>query len=282
MLHRLARSRVARLALVAAAALPLLTLLAARARAWGPAEDPAPAELVVTTADFAFSAPRRVPAGLTRVVLKNGGAEHHHVQLVRLADGHTYAEYMARLAAGDLGVPWATFVGGPDTPGPGGESEATLMLTEGEYVMLCLISGSDKVPHLAKGMSLPISVGPPATPVADTRMVLDEYSFSISPELRVGRRTIRIENRGSQVHHVALVRLAEGRTAEEAMRWAAKPVGTAPGQPVGGTTGIAPGLVNYITVDLTAGEYALICFIPDARDGRSHAHHGMLRQLRVR
>lgn len=54
-----------------------------------------------------------------------------------------------------------------------------------------------------------------------------------------------------------------------------------PGIVSGGTTALAPGVVNFITADFAAGEYVLLCFVPDAKHGRSHFAHGMVRQIRV-
>jgi hypothetical protein len=176
----------------------------------------APHDLIVTAADFRFRAPRSVPAGLTRIRLKNDGPEFHHVQLVRLDQGHTVQEFMDRLGKGDFSAPWATFVGGPEAPMPGRETEVTVELTEGQYVMICLISGPpDHVPHVAKGMMLPLTVTAAAAPrakepEADVRMVLDDYSFTTTPELRAGRHSIRVENAAAQPHHVDIVKLAPG------------------------------------------------------------------------
>jgi hypothetical protein len=49
---------------------------------------------------------------------------------------------------------------------------------------------------------------------------------------------------------------------------------------MGGTTVIAKGGVNYITAQFAPGEYGLICFMPDARDGKPHLH-GMMKQFTV-
>jgi hypothetical protein len=37
----------------------------------------------------------------------------------------------------------------------------------------------------------------------------------------------------------------------------------------------------YFTADLTPGEYLLICFLPDAKDGKPHFVHGMMQQIKV-
>jgi hypothetical protein len=38
----------------------------------------------------------------------------------------------------------------------------------------------------------------------------------------------------------------------------------------------------FFSVDFTPGEYALLCFSPDEKDGLSHESHGMIRQITVR
>jgi uncharacterized cupredoxin-like copper-binding protein len=45
--------------------------------------------------------------------------------------------------------------------------------------------------------------------------------------------------------------------------------------------GIGPNQENWLTVDLEPGEYALYCFLPDAKDGKEHLQHGMLKQITV-
>jgi hypothetical protein len=115
----------------------------------------------------------------------------------------------------------------------------------------------------------------------DVRIVLDDYSFTITPELRAGRHTIRVENAAAQPHHVEFVRLAPGKTVGDLMQWFKRREGPPPGEPVGGTTPLTRGAVSFVTADFAPGEYALFCFVPDAKDKRSHVAHGMVRQIRV-
>jgi hypothetical protein len=51
---------------------------------------------------------------------------------------------------------------------------------------------------------------------------------------------------------------------------------------MGGITDIVPGDVVYLQVDVPAGEYAFICFDPDAKDGKPHFMHGMIKKVTVR
>ena len=50
---------------------------------------------------------------------------------------------------------------------------------------------------------------------------------------------------------------------------------------MGGTVGLSQGRTNYVHVDLEPAEYALLCFLPDAKDGKPHVLHGMLKQVTV-
>jgi hypothetical protein len=65
------------------------------------------------------------------------------------------------------------------------------------------------------------------------------------------------------------------------VEWTAKQEGPPPGAPMGGTVGLSGGHTNYVHADFEPGEYALICFLPDAKDGKPHFMHGMVKQFSV-
>lgn len=247
---------------------------------------PAPTLVTVTARDFAFAAPTTVPAGLTTVRLVNEGREMHHAQLVRLDDGHTVEEMMR--VAGEHGpIPaWAHFVGGPNVPAPGGFTEATMQLQPGTYALVCFVPSGDGVPHLMKGMVKPLTVVPARSeavaPAAGIRMVLRDYAFDIAPEITAGRHTLRVENAAAQPHEVVVMRLAPGKTPQDLLAWMQTQAGPPPAVPMGGTALLSTGESNQITADFEPGEYALLCFVPDARDGAPHVAHGMVRQITVR
>ena len=229
-----------------------------------------------------------VPAGMTRIRLRNDGPDIHHVHLVRIDSGHTTAELFARLSAGDLDIPWMTLVGGPEIPAMGTESVVTLDLPAGQYAMFCVVPSLDGVRHVAKGMFRALTVTPSATPVAavepkaDVRMVLSDYAFTLTPELTRGVHTVRVENEAEQPHMVVLIRLHAGKTAVDAEQWSKHRQGPPPFDEAGGTTAIARGKAVFYTTDVTPADYLLLCFWPDAKDGRSHAAHGMVRQITIR
>jgi hypothetical protein len=61
-----------------------------------------------------------------------------------------------------------------------------------------------------------------------------------------------------------------------------KVTGPPPGMPYSGIAFMAPGQVNYITLDVQPGEYAELCVVPDAKDGKPHVAHGMVAQITVK
>ena len=248
-------------------------------------------ELTIVTHDFRFDAPDTIAAGLTRVRLRNEGQEHHHAQIVRLGPGVTIPKLLEAIGKSVASLPAGTkFVGGPNVPAKGGISEVVLTLEPGQYALICFVSGTDHIPHLAKGMTRLITVTPPQfvvskskprQPVEDIRMTLHDYAFDLPPVIRAGRHTIRVENAASQPHEAVLGRLKPGNSLSDLVQWIKTREGDMPGEEVGGTVALSTGEVNFMNVELTAGEYILLCFVPDAKDGRSHLAHGMIRQFTV-
>lgn len=246
-----------------------------------------PLVVEIRARDYAFTASDTIAAGLTTLRLYNDGPDIHHVWLVRLEEGKTVNDLLAALQTSHNLPSWAVDVGGPNLPaGPGAHNDATLRLEAGNYVMVCVIPAADGMPHVMKGMVRPITVvdrGQPDAPLpaADIVMTLDDYKFETNIEISAGVHTIRIENAAPQSHEVVALRLMPGKTAQDLLAWSAKPAGPPPAVPVAGITGIARGEVNQVTADFQPGEYVLVCFWPDAKDGRPHFMHGMIRQFTV-
>jgi len=248
-------------------------------------------DVLVRTRDFQFDAPETVRSGPTHLRLLNEGPDFHHVWLVRLLDGKTVKDLTDFFSTGEAALPaWAVDEGGPNTPGrPGEETSVYLDLKPGNYAMMCVIpAATDGLPHIAHGMVRGLKVVESAEaevplPEADVRMILDDYSFGLSKMITPGRHTIRVENRAPQAHEVVVVRLGEGKTAQDFIQWVGTTPreGTGPGEIVGGVTGLAQGEFNITTVDFEPGRYALVCFVPDAGDGMPHFMHGMVQEFSV-
>ncbi len=245
----------------------------------------APHVIDVSAGDYFYTMADTVSAGATTFRLATSGQEMHHVQLVRLQDGHTLQELMGAMQSGAT-PDWAHFEGGPNAPIPNAAtSSVTVNLTAGTYAVLCLIPSPDGTPHVAKGMSKTLivtsSTSSAALPAATARMLLTDYDFVLDAPLTAGAHIIEVKNAAAQPHEVFIAKLAPGATAEQLLHWMEKMDGPPPGAPMGGTVGLSNGMTNYVHADLEPGEYALICFLPDANDGKPHFMHGMIKQITV-
>lgn len=121
---------------------------------------------------------------------------------------------------------------------------------------------------------------PPAPRVVVVRAT--EFRFEAPDSVPAGTLTFRLENRGIEVHHLWIVRLARGRTPADFTKmmdsW-----GTGPKMPdwaidVGGPNNVAPGMSADATMTLEPGTYMLLCYVPSA-DGTPHAVKGMLKPI---
>lgn len=271
--------------------LPAVLLAAACAKSEPPAPPPAPpgppAVVSVVAADYAFTMPDTLTAGPTTFHLTGTGKEMHHIQIVRLDSGKTVAD-LKELKPGSPPPAWLHDIGGPNTPGPAGESWGTVDLAPGNYVALCFIPSPapDNTPHFMKGMVHPFVVVPATDrremPAAHFTVTLNDYSFTWSGTPPAGEHEIRVVNAGPQAHEVFFFRLAPGKKAADLLAWfGAGMMGPPPGEALGGTTAIAPNGENVVKLNLTPGEYGLYCFVEDAKDSKMHIEHGMVSQVTV-
>jgi uncharacterized cupredoxin-like copper-binding protein len=250
------------------------------------ATDPAKAHVVtVTGEDFKFDAPDVIPAGLTEFRFVNKGPSLHHMAILKLTGDKTIDDLRAVLANPGPPPAWVKEMGGPNAPDPGLEANSTLMLEPGNYALICFVDIGGP-PHFAKGMVRPLRVVPAKTntpkPRADVTASLVDYSFKLSAPIRAGMRTIRVVNAARQHHEVELVQLNPGAALGDFMKWMEKMEGPPPGKALGGVAGMEPGMSQYFSANFTPGNYALLCFLPDARDGKPHFVHGMAQQITVK
>lgn len=249
----------------------------------------------ITTKDFQFqNVPESIPAGLTTFRVNNEGIFPHNAQLVQITDGHSYEDFIGYLEQNNWNPPsWAIPMGGPSAPISGEGSEATLDLIPGNYAIVCGVPVPAAEPHYMKGMTRPLTVtttdvDSSEVPQADISMKMDDYTFGISEQITAGKHTIKVKNTASQPHEFILVKLNEGKNANDMLSWLGKvinmdpaPLPEAPGIFLNGVSPMAKGVTNYISVNFEPGEYALICPFPDEESGKPHFMHGMVHQFSI-
>jgi uncharacterized cupredoxin-like copper-binding protein len=124
----------------------------------------------------------------------------------------------------------------------------------------------------------------PTTAAAKTRphVTIDarDYGYTLPATMPSGWVDVTLHNSGKVVHQIAFAKLGT-------MSFAAFKAAVSAGdvkklddvQFVGGPNNADPGGSVTATVHLEPGTYGVACFIPDDKDGKSHAEHGMIGQV---
>jgi hypothetical protein len=248
--------------------------------------------VTVIAREYAFEMPESIPAGLTTFRFLDKGKEPHHLFIMKLENGKKAADMFAALRAGPGGgppPPWMHPVGGPNTPVPGGESNATLMLEPGEYAAFCVIPNPKGAPHFMLGMIKGFTVTPAprraraALPKSDMTITLTDYDFVLSRPLTSGRHVIAVTNAGRQSHEMVINRYGPGQSNAQFTAWAENPKGkSVPAQSLGGVTDTPPGKTVVIEGDFPPGRYGIVCFTPDKKGGKPHFLSGMQKEFVVK
>jgi hypothetical protein len=250
-----------------------------------------PTLVTVTATDYAFDAPDTIAAGWTKFRLVNKGEQLHMALLIKLEGSRTLDDFLKvygesfRTVRRSPRLEWAKRRGGPGAAEPQGQSNATQYLEPGNYAWICIMNVPDGIPHVVKaGMAKPFTVRGPTTPQtapsASVVIRMVDYAFRISTPLTTGRHMIRVENVGVEPHEVGLLKLTPGKTMLDFQAWIRNPQGQPPANLVGGVSSLVTNSEAYFEVDLTSGNYLLVCLVT-APDGRPHTDHGMIQQVHI-
>lgn len=139
--------------------------------------------------------------------------------------------------------------------------------------------------------SSPVDLVPAASPTSspaagidpttgEVTVVARDFSFDAPDSIPAGPTTFRLINQGTEIHHLQLAKLPEGKTmadleagmaSGEAMSWLID---------AGGPNAAIPGESTSAIAPLDAGQYVLMCVIPSP-DGTPHVAKGMIKPLQV-
>jgi uncharacterized cupredoxin-like copper-binding protein len=115
-----------------------------------------------------------------------------------------------------------------------------------------------------------------ASPPRTVHVTATDFAFQAPDTLPAGLTSFHLMNTGKELHHLFILRLAEGQSLADL-----GPAGPPPGSVAVGGPNVAPpdGTAEAI-VELQPGRYALLCVIPSA-DGHPHVAKGMVKELIV-
>lgn len=241
-----------------------------------------------------------VPAGLVKIRFANTGTMNHQAQLFRLNPGVSYAKFLADVQSSN---PFSAFLvdstadGGVAVTGPHSESTVWEPLQGGTYAVVCLVTGSDGIPHFDKGMVAELTVAGhkstqqlaavhPAGYVAGV-VTAHDMTYTIPSVIRDGALYRYKDTDAADTHELTFGRLLPGKTVADAKAWfdsfatPGGPVGPAPFVYDGGFGGVLPGGGGWLRADLKPGNYVAFCLVPDAATGLPHAALGMVAGFKV-
>lgn len=163
----------------------------------------------------------------------------------------------------------------------------TKMISMFLALMFILAACSPVLPTAAPATALPKPTEVPTKAVEQAlpefKMDAADYSYTAPAKIDAGWVRVTLTNSGMEPHHVQFLRLNDGVTAaqfEAALSQDAGPA-LAMTSEVGGVGAVSPGGTARAVINLPAGEYVILCFIPSPNDGIAHHAKGMIKSLTV-
>lgn len=251
------------------------------------AEEPAapPALQVVVRVDAgSITAPDTIEAGWRLLRVVEDGAGHIPVVFL-LQDSSSTPDTAAFLRELDEGVETpgqALALGGPEV---GDSGEVYIHFTPGRYLLGCVSRDEAGHRHASVGEATimivpdtPPAEGTESPPKASHLVRMVDFAYMGPEDWRPGSQVLRVENAGQQDHQLRIARLNDGSTTRDWL-YAGNPEELA--TDVAGVARMGSGVVAYLPVDLSAGEYVIYCLVSDEESGKPHVMLGMLRAIHV-
>lgn len=268
-------------------------------------------EIAVTITDSAIEgAPAALAAGRYVLAVTNNAtvndpaSQTSGVGFLQPPDGMTAADFIAEVAAGPAGAspmasPEAEAAAAMEGPPPwyyevplaggiyaesGATAYAVLDLAAGEWVLWAEDPTAPQPP-----VAITVSGEPPTdqpTPEADVTITMTEFAFTLDQPFAAGPQVIALTNDGQQPHFLGLAGVPDGTTVDDFLQLSMTymdPMATPPAnlafpdlQSVVDTADMSSGVTMWVTADLAASSYVLVCFVPDPETGMPHAMLGMV------
>lgn len=227
-----------------------------------------------------FDVPDSVEGGVVEIEFTSSVGGEHSAQIVGARDGHTPQEALEAGAAwGEQGKPlpdWVILAGGTGDVRQGETATVTQELPPGSYVV------ADLATNVSAEFEVRGEAGAGEVAADGGTITATEYAFE-TEGLEAGRTTVLFDNAGQEPHLIGAIALKEGRTFAEARRFFRTEKGEPPidESRTFNTAVVEGGGKQAVQLDLDAGKYVLLCFIPDRRGGPPHVAKGMISEATV-
>lgn len=227
---------------------------------------------------FGIRGPTSARAGWINVTLDNKGGEARQLRFLKLGNA-TFADFEAGRAEP---APW----GGPQA-GPMGRTTATLWLEPGEYVIVLSSPGAQRgEAHLTDGRVARFLVTSDASaleePSPTLTLELGDHKFEWNQGPRAGSHVIRVVDLGAKAHEAVLAKLTGNATSRELLAAVGEnATGPLPIEVLTGMATLSSTQHGYVWVDLTPGNWALVCFEQDSEEAPPHFALGMVKDFIV-
>jgi hypothetical protein len=251
-----------------------------------------------SVAGNALEGPAELSAGYHDFTVANGGEAGYNVVVLRLKEGATQDALIPAVEAVDQafageGDPAEAFnrvleladIYGEVYAESAAEGSVGMVLEPGSYLLVGNVETEEGAAPQNTYTTLEVTGDAQAdTPAADQVVQMVDFAFALPPDIQAGEQVWQVVNAGEQLHHMVLLKLHEGKTVDDAMAWMESEEGPPPADEAGYVGVMSPGLSNYVTLELTPGEYFAICFMPDhagEATGQPHFMLGMMQSFTV-
>lgn len=258
-------------------------------------------EFEINATEYSFEISPDPSAGLkpgwTLLRFHNIGGEPHQVMFARIKDGVDMSELAAAGANDSSGagaIEFVDMIGGVSYIDARQDTTAMVNLTEGIVMAMCYVPDSQGVAHALMGMTSALTVLAPSDEVAPSdpdpsgeevigTIEFTEDGYDLPDDFGVG--WYHVQNSDSDLHELAMMRLDEpiddAQAATMVKDLAANKTPEVAVEAVGGMGAISAGFDGYLYLDLAAGDYLAVDFMPDPGEPRPHMLDGYYATFRV-
>jgi hypothetical protein len=253
-------------------------------------------ELKVTITDQAVElATQEVPAGYMMLTVSNSAKREFGAGVIGPPPGKSIADLqqMAATPSAEDEFPafllQAPILGGTGDVPPGGTLQMIVNVPAGDWAIFS--DGPQKAaPFKATEGTATATAGEPQ---ADVTVTEQEFAFlGLDKPLPAGKQIWKVVNKGKQPHMIVLGKLPNGTTLAQVMQALSRGENAtpAPGElreadvdfTAGGVLLQSTDTTAWPVLDLKAGTYVALCFVPDPEHGGvPHAMEGMVSVFEV-